>query len=188
MWQAGREIDHHHNFPAIPNLLYPDDKLSDMQPIRHTLTARLKNLKMYREDVEQLVSLFERDCERIVISDNKYRYDSLDEMKAKAGTRIKSLDISGENPGIRFLFNQIEISKIGNPPLQGVYNELRTEEITDAADGVFYKIKDFVGVYQRPAFNRPWIIPTILGLVGTFWFAVHNSQVNKSGQATDLLP
>ena len=82
------------------------------------------------------------------------------------------------------MFNQTEVLKVGNPPLQSVYNELRTEELTDAADGVFYKIKDFVVAYQQPGFIRLWIIPTFLGLVGIFWFAIHNSQVNKDGQAT----
>ncbi len=94
---------------------------------------------MYREQVNELqLEMFQRDCQKVTISDSKYRYVSLDGMKEKAGPRIKELDIRGENPGVRFLFNQTEITRIGNPPLQGVYNELRTEEITDAADGVFY--------------------------------------------------
>jgi hypothetical protein len=139
---------------------------------------------MYREDVDQLMALFEQGCKIVVISDDKYRYDSFDEMKAKSGPRIKNLDIRGENPGVRFLFNQTEVLRVGNPPLQSVYNELRTEELTDAADGVFYKIKDFVAAYQRPGFIKLWIVPTVVGLFGTFWFAIHNSQQNENGQAT----
>ena len=71
---------------------------ADMEPIRHTLTARLKYLKMYREDVDQLVAIFVSGCEKVIISDSKYRYDSLDEMKEKAGPRLKDLDIRGEIP------------------------------------------------------------------------------------------
>ena len=153
-----------------------------MEPIRHTLTTRLRNLKMYREDVDQLVAIFRNGCENVIISDSRYRYDSLDEMREKAGPRIKDLDIRGEIPGVRFLFNQTEITRIGNPPLQGVYNELRTEEITDTADAVFYKIKDFVAKYQRPYFVKAWTVPTILGVAGIFWFALHNSYLNKDGQ------
>jgi hypothetical protein len=137
---------------------------------------------MYRGDVDQLVAIFRNGCENVVISDSKYRYDSLDEMREKAGPRIKDLDIRGVTPGVRFLFNQTEITKIGNPPLQGVYNELRTEEITDTADGVFYKVKDFVTAYQRPYFIKGWIVPMILGLVGIFWFAIHNSHATNDGQ------
>jgi hypothetical protein len=153
-----------------------------MEPIRHTLTARLKNLKMYRDELDQLVAIFQRNCKTVTISDSKYRYDSLDEMKVKAGIRVKDLDIRGENPGVRFLFNQTEITRIGNPPLQGIYNELRTEEISDIADGVFYKIKDFIGPYERPSFRKEWLVPALVGLVGIFWFALHGSYVNKDGQ------
>jgi len=153
-----------------------------MEPIRHTLTARLKNLKMYREDLDQLVAIFVRDCKTVTISDSKYRYDSLDEMKQKIGPKVKDLDIRGDNPGVRFLFNQTEITRIGNPPLQGVYNELRTEEISDTADGVFYKIKDLVTKYERPSFVKGWLVPLVVGIVGAFWFAIHNSYKNASGQ------
>lgn len=75
---------------------------AEMEPIRHTLTARLKYLKMYREDVDQLLAIFVRSCEKVIISDTKYRYDSLGEMKEKLGPRVKDLDIRGENPGVRF--------------------------------------------------------------------------------------
>jgi hypothetical protein len=63
-----------------------------------------------------------------------------------------------------------------------VYNELRTEEITDPADGVFFKIKDFIAAYEQPGFVKKWIFPLLVGLAGTFWFAIHNSYVNKDGQ------
>ncbi len=81
-----------------------------------------------------------------------------------------------------FLFNQTEITKIGNPPIQAVYNELRTEEITDSADGVFYKIKDFIATYEQPPFVKKWIFPLLVSFAGIFWFALHNSYVNKDGQ------
>jgi hypothetical protein len=153
-----------------------------MEPIRHTLTTRLNYLKMYRGDVDQLLAIFVRGCEKVIISDSKYRYDSLDEMKEKAGPRVKDLDIRGENPGVRFLFNQTEITKIGSSPTQVVYNELRTEEITDPADGVFYKIKDFIAAYEQPRFDKKWLFPMLVGVVGVFFFALHNSYVNKDGQ------
>ena len=80
-----------------------------MEPIRHTLTARLGILKIYREDLDQLVAMFQRSCETVTISDSKYRYDSLGEMKQNVGATIKDLDIQGENPDVRFLFNQTEV-------------------------------------------------------------------------------
>jgi hypothetical protein len=157
-------------------------KSANMEPIRHTLTARLKYLRMYRDDVDQLIAIFVRGCEKVVISDSKYRYDSLDEMKEKAGPRVKDLDIRGENPGVRFLFNQTEITKTGGSAAPVVYNELRTEEITDPADGVFYKIKDFIAAYEQPRFNKKWLFPMLVGAVGVFWFTLHNSHVDQDGR------
>lgn len=99
--------------PVIPQTFGLMVNSRRMEPIRHTLTARLKYLKMYREDLDQLVAMFVRDCKTVTISDSKYRYDSLDEMKQKTGPTVKDLDIRGENPGVRFLFNQTEITRIG---------------------------------------------------------------------------
>src|ERR1700674_5858196 len=115
-----------------------------MEPIRHTLTARLGYLKMHREEVDQLVGMFQQLCEKVTISDSKYRYKTLNEMKENVPSPIKDFDIRGENPGARFLFNQMEVVRGSSSPTQTIFNELRTEEITDAADALFYKIKDFL--------------------------------------------
>lgn len=82
-----------------------------MEPIRHTLTARLGYLKMYREELDELVAMFQRSCGKVTVSDLNYRYESLEEMKQKLPPRIRDLDIRGESPGVRFLFNQIEITR-----------------------------------------------------------------------------
>lgn len=60
-----------------------------MESIKHTRTARLRSLKMYRPEFDQLVALFQNSCGSVVISDNQNRYESLDEMKTHVGTRIK---------------------------------------------------------------------------------------------------
>jgi hypothetical protein len=154
-----------------------------MEPIRHTLTARLGYLKMHREELDELVEMFKRTCERVTISDSKYRYDSLEEMTNKLPPRVRDLDIRGENPGVRFLFNHTEISHAYSPPAQVAFNELRTEEITDAADILFYKLKDFLATYQRSGFPKT-LIGAIVSIIGAFWFAFHNAGVNKAGDTT----
>jgi hypothetical protein len=93
-----------------------DDKLPAMKPIRHTKTARLRGLKMYREDLDELVNLFQ-SCKSVTISDNKNDYDSLDEMKDIVGCKIVNLDIRGENPGLHFLLNQKEFPPGDRPDL-----------------------------------------------------------------------
>ena len=45
----------------------------------------LRYLKMYREEVDQLVAMFQQSCEKVTISDSKYRYKSLEEMKENVG-------------------------------------------------------------------------------------------------------
>jgi len=155
-----------------------------MEPIRHTLTARLGRLKMYREDLDELVEMFERSCEKVTISNSTYRFASLAEMKEKLAPRIKDLDIRGENPGVHFLFNQTEISNAFNPPARVSFNELRTEEVTDGADSLFYKLKDFLVAHQQPNARKGFVVMAVVCFIGALWFAVHNAGVNELGNAT----
>jgi hypothetical protein len=134
-----------------------------MEPIRHTKTARFKSLKIYRPELDELVGLFQKSCQRVVISDNDHRYDSLNEMKDHVGIKIKNLDIRGENPGVHFLLNQKEYTPGSSTPQ--IFNELRTEEISDPADTLFWKVKELLSQHERlnpGAFAGPAIILLML--------------------------
>jgi hypothetical protein len=131
---------------------------------------------MYRPDLDNLVGLFQKSCQSVVISDNDHRYISLDEMKANVGIKIKDLDIRGENPGVHFLLNQKEYTPGSSVPQ--IFNELRTEEISDPADALFLQVKELLSEYQRRnpmAFAGPAMVPfTLTGLVVVFsprWWA-----------------
>jgi hypothetical protein len=139
---------------------------------------------MYREEADQLVALFRNSCTSTVISDEKNRFDDLDDMKNNMGARIHSLNIRGENPGVRFLFNHVEVVSGSNPPTRTVFNELRTEEITDAADALFYKMKDFLITHQQPQFRRGFTVGAIISFVGLVWVVLRYSTVDKQGQET----
>jgi hypothetical protein len=102
---------------------------------------------MYRPELDKLVGLFQKSCEHVFISDNDHRYISFDEMKAHVGIQIRNLDIRGENPGVHFLLNQKEYIPGSSTPT--IFNELRTEEITDAADVLFLHVKELLSEYQR---------------------------------------
>jgi hypothetical protein len=155
-----------------------------MEPIRHTKTARLRSLKMYREELDQLVALFRKSCESVVISDNRNRYDSLDEMSATAGSRIKNLDIRGERPGVHFLLNQKEYPPGSATP--AIFNELRTEEITEGAEALFFKIREFLYAHQRPS-NTRFVIPAIAALIAAFGLTVYSTVARVlHGQQSDL--
>ena len=106
-----------------------------MEPIKTTKTARLGRLQMYREGLDDFVAFFQRTCVNATISDSKNRYDTLDEMKSAIGSKIKDLDIRGEKPGLHFLLNRKEAVPGSSTP--AIFNELRTEEISEAADALF---------------------------------------------------
>jgi hypothetical protein len=157
-----------------------------MKPIRNTLTARLGNLKMYREEADQLIAFFRNSCESFVIAYNNNSFDDLDDMKNNIGTRVRAFYIRGVNPAVRFSFNQSEMVSGVNSPTRVIFNELRTEEMTDAADALFYKIKDFLLVYQRPRFRKGYLFGVYGSVVGLLMVVAHYGVVNESGQ--DKLP
>ncbi|SRR6266851_1831273 len=141
-----------------------------MELIRHTKTARLRGLKMYREDLDQLVALFQKSCAASTISDNKNSYVSLDEMKANVGSKISDLDIRGEKPGLHFLLNQKEFAPGASTP--AIFNELRTEEITDEAEALFFKVKEFLDPCQRSTRTSTVVLTIAIAcLIGAFVLA-----------------
>jgi hypothetical protein len=154
-----------------------------MEPIRHTLTARLGYLKLYREDVDELVTMFAQSCEKVTISDSKHRFEDLDDMKRNVAAKITDFDLRGEKPDIRFLFNQTEIVRVSSPPTQATFNELRTEEISDAADALFYKVKDLLVSHQQPRAKKGLLFGAAVSFVCLFWFAYINMGRDEHGQA-----
>ena len=137
-----------------------------MEPIRHTLMARIPTLWMYREDLDHLLRLFDRAGAKVTISDKQYRYDSLDDMKSHTGERITDLDIQAEHPAVHFLLNQSQVVKGSPSTVLVYYNELRTEEISDEADALFYRVRDFLVSRTAPRFRISYLIPAIIAAVG----------------------
>jgi hypothetical protein len=128
---------------------------------------------MYREDLDQLVALFQKGCAKVTISDDKNRYESLDEMKQHVGAKVKNLDIMGEDPGVHFLLNRSGVVYTGITPTLTIFNELRTEQITDPADAFFFKVRHFLAAYERPYVRVPFAV-----LAGLAFFAFIVFQVS----------
>jgi hypothetical protein len=110
---------------------------------------------MYRRELDLLVTLFQGSCEVVTVSDDQNRYASLDEMKTYIGSKVRNLDIRGERPGVHFVLNQKEYPPGSATP--AIFNELRTEEITDEADAVFLKIKEFLVAYRPRRWDKDLI-------------------------------
>jgi hypothetical protein len=146
-----------------------------MEPIRTTKTARLRRLEMYREDMDAFVAFFQDNCASFTIADGKNRYRSLDEMKGHAGTEVKDLDIRGQSPAVHFLLNRKEVVQGSSSPY--IFNELRTEEISDEADSLFWRIQEFLEEHQRPAFRPTFLVPMIVSFICFFALTFHQREV-----------
>ena len=153
-----------------------------MESIRHNLTARISTLQMYREDLDQLLSFFQKACRTVTISDKHNRYDSLDDMKAHVGVEIGDIDIRGENPGVHFLMNQSDVVKGSPSTVVYYYNELRTEEISDEADNLFYRVKDFLMEHKPPRFRNAFLIPAIVAAGACIVLGVLDQELIKNNQ------
>jgi len=60
-------------------------------------------LRLYREDLETLVSLFQNQCKSLAISDETYTYASLDEMAERAPERLRTFHLIGLMPHIELV-------------------------------------------------------------------------------------
>jgi hypothetical protein len=78
-------------------------------------------------------------------------------MKAHVGIEIGDIDIRGENPGVHFLMNQSEVVKGSPSTAIYYYSELRTEEISDEADNLFYRVRDFLIEHKPPRFRAAFL-------------------------------
>jgi len=157
-----------------------------MKPIRHTKTARLQPLKMYLEEIEELVALFHKKCAKVTISDKQYSYESLSDLKAHV-PKMGELDIQGENPGLHLLLNHAEETIKGNPQTRIVINELRTEEISDEADALFREVKDFLTEHEQPRVRKLLLVLAIVPAGGVIWFATHIYKYRENVSALGLV-
>jgi hypothetical protein len=132
---------------------------------------------MYREDLERFIGFFQTACEVVAISDGKNRYDSLDEMKAENGPKISNLDIRGERPGLHFLLDRQETVHNSSTPTTVIFNELRTEEVTDEADALFFKVQEFLLEHQRPWARWPFALLSFITLCGAIISVARHDRV-----------
>lgn len=152
-----------------------------MEPIRNTKSVRFVRLKIYREDLDALVGLFQKACSVITISDDTNRYDSLAEMKQHIGSRIKNFNISGENPKVHFLLNKAEKVPSSTPgqTMTQLFPELRTEEATDAADNLFYAAKELITAHQQTIITPVFFIIGVFVVAGLFSLGVQGIKTSR---------
>jgi hypothetical protein len=116
-------------------------------------------LKLYREEIEELVTLFKNSCERVELADEKYVYDSLEEMGNRLGKNIVSLAISGVRPYASVEVGAKKVIKWGRRDQNYIYAD---EE--DKAQILFLKARDILLDHKR------WILPRIFNW--PIWYLV----------------
>ncbi len=163
-----------------------------MQPLRNTKSIRFGRLKMYREDLDALVALFQKSCASVTISDEKNSYDSLTEMKQYVGSQIKDFNVRGENPKVHFLLNKAEQvpSMSSGQMMTQLFPELRTEEATDGADTLFYVVREHIQLHQRTPITPAVLIFGIIAIVVTLYLGIEGFRSSQSSQQSvpSLLP
>ena len=59
---------------------------------------QLPPLRLYREDLDKLVSLFKEHCQQVTFGDEEHVYESLDEMTERASNTLRSFNVEGLVP------------------------------------------------------------------------------------------
>ena len=115
-------------------------------------------LKLYREEIEELVTLFTNSCERgVELADEKYVFDSLEEMENRLGKNISYLSISGRDPYTTVEVGAKKIGKWGRKDQNYIY---AGEE--DKAQVLFLKTRDILQDHKRWILSRIFSWPIVI--------------------------
>ena len=128
-----------------------------LKRIRQCLSADLPCLELYRDEFEELLQILKvTEKTTTVLAVGAYQYDSLEEIQAHRGNRLRGIRISTLNP---FVFIGLSEGPSGN--------EIYALDASDVADGVFYRAREFLLSKRRVVDTRlaALIEATGLGLI-----------------------
>jgi hypothetical protein len=109
-------------------------------------------VKLYREELDEIVSLINAACESVELSAGKYIFDSLDEMATKLGKQFHQLHIEGRTPyisvrlGTHYFFSWARRDR----------NLVST---TDDGQGLFFLVKNVISSHERNVLRRLFSFP-----------------------------
>jgi hypothetical protein len=140
-----------------------------LETTRTTKAWTFTSLQLFREDLEQLMSLLRepRADSDISIEDDKQQYPSLEEMRVQRGYDVHYLRIINHTVGVRVELSSQTGFIVGLPTLS-------TLNVTDEADLLFYRLKEFLESKFRPSHYWsgkliPIVLPMMLVGSGTFF-------------------
>jgi len=141
---------------------------------------------LYREEIEELLSLVSGLCEHIELSDEKNVYDSLDEMEDRLGNRFHYLQIQGTKPYANIALGTEPFSKW----LRHDDNHVYVHEAIDGGDGelLLSRVQNFVSQHQRRVqyfFNYPVFLLVILIDATILW--LRHSHLHLSPAMNEIV-
>jgi hypothetical protein len=110
-----------------------------MKPKTHGKLEYIPAVKLYREDLDALLSLFQSYCDTVTISDADSEYESLDELKHHVGSRVRTIELAGTKPNITLALTS-QASTLRHLS-EGM---VLTSEETDRADLLFSRTREFL--------------------------------------------
>jgi hypothetical protein len=131
-----------------------------MKKVKDSKFENFPASSLYREDLEEIITLLKSGCKDVTISDGEYEFASLDELAQKHPTSLSRLEIKGHPPYVSLSFRR--------EPFNGT-RLYASEE--DAAEPVFLKVRELMRRKKRticalfpPVFWMPAFIIAQIGV------------------------
>jgi hypothetical protein len=110
-----------------------------MKPKTHGKLETIPAVKLYREDLDEILFLFHVYCETVTISDANSEYESLDELRQHVGSRVRNIELAGAKPNIT-----LTLMSKGSMLRHLAEGVVLTPEETDKADLLISRAKEFL--------------------------------------------
>ena len=116
-------------------------------------------VKLYREEIDEIVSLVGKTCEEVELSTDKHVFDSLDEMAQRLGKQFHQLHITGRRPYISISLGTTYFMKWARRDKNNVY-------VGDAeAEAPFFHVKEMISPNERKFLRRFFSFPAYFLIV-----------------------
>jgi hypothetical protein len=104
---------------------------------------QLPPLKLYREDLDKLLSIFRGQCQQVTFGDDEHVYESLDEMEERTPASLKCFMVQGFIPHAEIVIRGSHATR-----LNVLRSTLFAVERNPKSDLLFLTAKDFLNTRQ----------------------------------------
>jgi hypothetical protein len=106
----------------------------------------LQAVNLYRDDLDYLVEMMSKDCASFEISDNNFKYETLDEMQKAVGANPRGIEIFRYHPFVRvsvwrFGFPAVQVYAGGDPEDESVF--LRVTALLQSRKRILSRVFDW---------------------------------------------